>query len=320
YSAVAGAVANIVGERKGINRPIDQLLPDITPEKKHQREQVLQLEFGFNIEEIIDMTRDAGVGLILGAPCPNYRDYIETGWRFGSNVPPEQQFGLMESFYSALDELRKGDLDACERDLRKLAAEHYFSPLHFWLGRCLEQKGEFKGASEEYSMALETSRAGGRITKGLKKAMRDAAEGNSITFVDFLPKFAAESPNGIVGRTLILDNCHPNIRGHQIMARAILAAGKAAGLIATDCSLDGFEGVMSKFTEDNLDWLPASFPKEDIANWPKPMPEITLDGYTAGMAEWLADYLEDKSPESSKEWRQKADMLKRGPAADNYGQ
>jgi hypothetical protein len=166
--------------------------------------------------------------------------------------------------------------------------------------------GDVVRAKEEYSMSLETSRAGGRLTRGLREEMRSVAARNSVAFVDFLPRFESHSPNGIVGRSLILDNCHPNIRGHQIMAQAILEEGIASGLITSDCRLDRFEELMSEFTEDDLSWLPDSITEDQLKNWPQPMEEITINGYAANIAEWLADYSREKDPAQSIDWLQKA--------------
>lgn len=306
YSALASVVSKIVGENRGINRPLELLLPDITIEEKRLREQLLQLEFGFNLQEIVDMTRKAGVGLILGAPCPNFRDYVEPGWRFGAGVGKEEQFALMVEFFDALLKMQKGDLNSCSQALQRLLAKLQFSPFHYWLGRCYEEMGDVGRAKEEYSMSLETSRAGARMTRGLRDEMRNVAERNSMPFVDFLPLFEAQSPNGIVGRSLMLDNCHPNVRGHQVMAKAILEEGIASGLVKSDCRLDRFDELVSEFTEEDLSWLPDSTAQEQLKNWPQPMEEITISGYAANIAEWLADYLREKDQAQAIDWLQKA--------------
>jgi hypothetical protein len=71
------------------------------------------------------------VGLILGAPCPNFRDCVDDGTRFGSDVEKGQQFALMVEFFDALVKMQTGDLKRCSQTLQRLLAKLQFSPLHF---------------------------------------------------------------------------------------------------------------------------------------------------------------------------------------------
>ncbi|MBN2209006.1 MAG: tetratricopeptide repeat protein [Candidatus Coatesbacteria bacterium] len=288
--------------------------PGLSPEEEEVRDRVTDFEFDCNLQEIADMARDHAVGLVLAAPCPNYRDWPAFDWRFGPDASQDQRRELMMMFWRALSLLEANKPQASAIAFKELIGlRPDFSAFYFWLGRSYEEMGDTTLAKENYfkaiDKAIDTASSGigagssgqpgmplafqvtmeTRMTLGLRDTMEKAAARNSVPFVDLFSVFEAESPNGLVGNNLIMDACHPSLSAHKIAAKAILQKCQASGLIPPECNLDRFDQIMAQFTEDDLSWLPPTVSEKEKENWPRAKPEMTVQAYMSRVAEWLGD-------------------------------
>jgi hypothetical protein len=112
---------------------------------------------------------------------------------------------------------------------RAILADHPgFAEAHFRLARLLERSLEYGEANRHYLQARDNDGLPMRCPGAFQEIYRDvAARHPRAILVDGQAALAAASPTGIPGDWLFLDAMHPNVRGHALLAQAVLAGLKA---------------------------------------------------------------------------------------------
>ena len=92
---------------------------------------------------------------------------------------------------------------------------------HFIAAECLIALGRKSEARESYMLAKDTDAFPHRALSSFNNSVREIASGPLVYLFDAEALFAAESPDGIPGNNLFLDNFHPNPGGHDILAQGL---------------------------------------------------------------------------------------------------
>ena len=292
YSVLAQLWGRLTAPEAPEEMPVQTVAHKPTLKEKERNDRVIQFEFDCNLQAMADLARDANVGLIFVAPCPNFRDCSPVGSIFDPNLTQQQKDALLAQLWRAQVLMDNHDIATCEERLDALVARQpNYALFHYWLARCHERAGQFDLAKKEYLAALDTEWCGTRMTPALLRTMQQVAERNSVPFVDLFAVFASQSPHGLVGNNLIIDNCHPTIDGQKIVAKAILKKAISSGLIPDTCNIDRFDRIVQRFDEQSL-----------------------LDNSDrARIAKWMAQYFFGRE-----EFRRSADWLKRAMRLDPY--
>jgi len=102
-----------------------------------------------------------------------------------------------------------------------LAAQPGFAIAHKRLGDCRLALGDAAGAQAAYQSAIDSDGNPLRETSDLDRALRRACSTRDVAVLDCDSVLASASPDGILGFELMLDNCHPNLDGYILLARAL---------------------------------------------------------------------------------------------------
>ena len=153
-------------------------------------------QFRKNIEEIIEMAKDAGVKVIISELVSN----IEGNKPFES-VKSNSLPSADEEYKKALESLKQGNYG--------------------------EAKNEFYFAKDLDALRF-------RAPEEFNKIIHEVAEENKIPVVPMEKYFEERSPHGIIGDNLMLDHLHPNIDGYFLMADAFYNTMRDAKLISTN--------------------------------------------------------------------------------------
>jgi lysophospholipase L1-like esterase len=178
-------------------------------------------QFEENFRAMLAACRAAKVPVLIVTLGSNLRD-----------CPPfksEHRAGL-----SVEEELRwQAEFDAgtaAERRDLKAALAHYEAAaklddqhalLAFRLARCHDRIGNFEAAREHYLRAKELDVCPLRMVEPVEAFQRRIASETQTPLVDARRATEARSPQGIPGHDEFLDHVHPNVAGHQWIARAI---------------------------------------------------------------------------------------------------
>lgn len=177
--------------------------------------------FESNVEEMILMSEEAGVPLILVNPVSNLKDSPPFKSAFRKSMS-EQERTKVNSLWKEAEEIdwdRNAEKIALLEKALELNPKH--AELFFSTGKAYERMGRFDEAKENFIQAKDADIAPLRILEPMHHVLIDLSREHDIIFVDARELFEEKSPGGIPGDEMLLDHVHPDIEGHQIIADAI---------------------------------------------------------------------------------------------------
>ncbi len=191
--------------------------------------------FRENLRDLTSICRTHHVPLILATQVSNLRDrppFVSKGHE-GTSPAEQQQYDRMMN--GALTLMMDGKADSALPLLRRasgtdsLRAEPWYE-----LGRALDTLGRRTEARAAYIRARDLDQLRFRASTDFNNAILAAADSETVSVVDMEAAFALQSPDSIIGSTLIVEHLHPNSSGYFLMARAYAAAMRERGLIAPE--------------------------------------------------------------------------------------
>ena len=115
--------------------------------------------------------------------------------------------------------------------------------------RISEAKNAFVRAKDEDVCPL-------RILESMHQAIVRVAAASGTPLIDVRRLFESLSPDGIPGKELMLDHVHPSIRGHQLVADALLQEMVRLAMIRPQV---GWEVRRNDLYREHLEALDASY-------------------------------------------------------------
>ncbi|MGH7202197.1 MAG: tetratricopeptide repeat protein, partial [Planctomycetaceae bacterium] len=135
-----------------------------------------------------------------------------------------------DALFAQAVEHYRSDVPAAIALLRQAhAIDDRYAASHFELGKCYESVGQFAEAREEYVRARDEDVCPLRMITPLEEALFRVADETGTPLIDAHELLEAESRNGILGETLLVDHVHPSFHGHQRIADALAAEMRRQG-------------------------------------------------------------------------------------------
>ncbi len=183
-----------------------------------ERAGVLQ-KYRENIAAIADRLAGRGVPLLLIAPAPNLGNWRPEHSSLGANLTEEQVAAWSAAYAAGVREQEAGHLpEALASYAQALAIDDHYAESHYRAGQCDAGLGDYAGARREYGLALDRDDIPVRVTSPQRQALHEIASRKRLPFADAWSSLSAVEPHGILGTELFWDYCHPNVRGHQLIA------------------------------------------------------------------------------------------------------
>lgn len=175
--------------------------------------------FADRLAETLAVARAAGALPVASTLAQNLRDWEPGASRHRPDLPARDR-PRWERRLVAGDRFRAvGD---CPRALALYASAGRIDErpaiLHFARARCLEHRGAWDRARDEYQRASDLDELPLGAPSALNPVIRDRAAAAQAAFVDVAGALAAESPHGLVGDELFYDYLHFNLRGNERVA------------------------------------------------------------------------------------------------------
>ncbi|UCE46787.1 MAG: SGNH/GDSL hydrolase family protein [Phycisphaerales bacterium] len=189
--------------------------------------------FGRNLETMVQMSRDAGVPLILVNPVSNLKD-----------CPPfksESRTDLSERQTQRVLELREraGKLDWADaygklKLLEQAAAlDSRHAELLYLIGKCYEHIGRSTEAKNWFVLAKEEDVCPLRILEPMHDAILDVAARYDVPLVDVKVLIKERTEDGVPGDEWLLDHVHLSVAGHQLIADSLYQTMEDMELVRT---------------------------------------------------------------------------------------
>lgn len=92
--------------------------------------------------------------------------------------------------------------------------------LHFEKGNCLLRLGRAPEARAAFTAARDLDGLRFRASSDFNRIIHAVGRSRNLPVIAMADTFAAHSPHGITGNTLLFEHVHPNLDGHLLIARA----------------------------------------------------------------------------------------------------
>jgi len=209
-----------------VRRPGDTLMARIAAEDRIPYGSTLYrrglAQFRANLQALLHRYREAGVPVFVGTVVSNQRDRPPFISGHGPGVNLEV---WRRHFDSGLKALRVQDPAGALRQFdAAVAVDDLHADPHFGRGRALEALGRYEAAREAYLAAKDRDELRFRAPEAVNDILREVAAEQGAHVVEVRKVFESESPDGLVGRELLLEHVHPNLEGYFVMADAFYDA------------------------------------------------------------------------------------------------
>jgi tetratricopeptide (TPR) repeat protein len=141
----------------------------------------------------------------------------------------EQRAAFAREFLEARA-LEERDAGAALGVYRLMAVRHpEYAELHYRIGRLLLGRGRREEAAEAFELARDLDGLPQRFPGWMHGIYRDVAAKYGAILVDGPAVLRAASPSGALDDGMFHDGQHPSLRGHVVLAQAVLDALAARG-------------------------------------------------------------------------------------------
>ncbi len=193
-------------------------VPACTPEEFDER----LADFRRRLERIVAFCERVGTLPVLVIPPGN-----DAGFEPNRSVlPPETTRAERAAFarrFLAARAIERSDPGRALALYRALLVPYPgFAETHFRLARLLERAGQWEAARRHYVAARDLDALPMRCPSAFQNVYREVAARHDVILVDGPKVLQAASAHGILDDSLFLDAMHPNVKGHALLAQAIL--------------------------------------------------------------------------------------------------
>jgi lysophospholipase L1-like esterase len=170
------------------------------------------VQFQRNMSELLSKYREAGIPVYLATVGSNIADQ-----------PPFQSADLTPEQLKSLTALQRGD----SSQFALLAAEaktQQQAMLSYQLGQWLRQQQRGAEAQEWLSLARDFDTLRFRAPQEINRQIKGFVDNKTVWLVDAEQALRDHSPDGLIGRQLMLEHLHPNLPGYFVIADAFYQA------------------------------------------------------------------------------------------------
>jgi lysophospholipase L1-like esterase len=189
--------------------------------------------FGRNLQTMVQMSRRAGVPVILVNPVSNLKDSPPFKTEFGSDLSTSE----IERVSELSEQAGKLSWDDTYGKIRLLEQAAEIDSRHagllYLIGKCYEHIGRSAEAKNWFVLAKEEDICPLRILESMHEAILDVAEQYRVPLVDARTLITERTEDGIPGSEWLLDHVHPSILGHKLIAEALYETMENMKLVRT---------------------------------------------------------------------------------------
>lgn len=187
--------------------------------------------FRSNLEEMCSTLSSKNIPLILTTQVSNLRHLKPFISKPGNELSQSQTQELHASINAGLTHWMNGHSDsALNKFDHAFRLDSTFAEVRYLRARCLDTMGNTATALHEYIRARDFDQLRFRMSSDFNRVLTSFEHGRNIQIVDMEKVIAGASPDGIIGRELILEHLHPTARGYFLMAKEYARVMSANGM------------------------------------------------------------------------------------------
>ncbi len=190
-----------------------------------------ELHYRWNLEEMAGAMRAVGASTLFVSLGQNFADWAPGASAHRSNLREDERERWEQIVAAARDEAASSDCTrASEKFEQALAIDDEVAQVHFELARCAEQLGDAARSARHYRRASDLDRVPHGAPSAFDSSLRQVARDTDSLFLDGGAVLAGASARPLPGDDLFVDAMHPNLRANQLLAGAIAATLRDAGI------------------------------------------------------------------------------------------
>jgi tetratricopeptide (TPR) repeat protein len=190
--------------------------------------------FRENVRDLAAVASRHAIPVLLGTQVSNLRDLPPFISEHPSGLPPERRLAFAQAMKTGLTHRADNEPEAAARAFREaISIDSMRADAHYELARSLGllgRKGEAYGA---YVRARDLDRLRFRASSDFNNVITQASQLPGVRSADMERAFREESPDSLIGNSLMLEHLHPNLRGYFLLAREYAREMRALNLLAT---------------------------------------------------------------------------------------
>ncbi len=226
-------------------------------------------QFRANMGEVLDIFARQNVPVFIGNLVSNDCDLKP----FVSFQADSTRFpGFVQNYGMALNFLQKADSTEAYRHFQKATENYQLHALcHYYLGELELARGNTGAALGYFSRARDLDGLRFRAPEEFNQIIRQLVDKHpNAHLVDVKHFFETASTNGIIGKGLILEHVHPDLKGYALMSDAFYEALKKAKII---CPAPGSEMSFARLRNEmpvpSIDSLAGVYKVANLkSSWP----------------------------------------------------
>ena len=189
---------------------------------RDDEERRLTLEhYGRNLNRMVDLCEERGVPIVLCTVPTNVRDFAPYRTEpYAGNSVEEVRWRLTKAKQHFDGKRYEQCVIACRREI---AIEERAAIFHYLAARALERLGRNEEAADHYFRAKDADAFPHRTPSEFNEKVREIAGRRGVPLYDAERAFRDASPDGVPGRNLFADQCHPNRAGHDLITAGLAA-------------------------------------------------------------------------------------------------
>ncbi|NOZ61645.1 MAG: tetratricopeptide repeat protein [Calditrichaeota bacterium] len=232
-----------------------------------QKKQTIS-HFRYNLERIIQLSRERAIPLILCTVVSNVKDFSPFKSEHKSDLSAEQVRTWDKYFQKGIQfQEQRNFTEALTNYYEDFSIDDQYAELAFRIAQCLYATNQFELAKKYFFLAQELDVCPLRAPAGINQAIRNLSAQYQIPLVDLEPLFADAQNHSIPGSRYFIDHVHPTIRAQQMIAEKIAETLKQKQLVPTQNQID--QKKLHKIYAAELQKLPTNYFKEGILNLAK---------------------------------------------------
>ncbi|MDD5327723.1 MAG: tetratricopeptide repeat protein [Phycisphaerae bacterium] len=188
--------------------------------------QYVYSHFRHNLGDIARIAKKSGAKVLFSTVAVNLKDCppLSSLHRPDFGDEQKQQFDSLYRNGIWLEEMAGDFKGAIDKYLAAAEIDDTYAELHFRLGRCQWNLGQFDKARQRYAQALELDTLRFRADSSINQIIREVGENRQaqdIYFVDAVEAFEKESPHNCPGFESFFEHVHFTFPGTYLLARTV---------------------------------------------------------------------------------------------------
>ncbi len=179
--------------------------------------------FKKNYEEIIELAKKNNIPIILSTLVTNEKDLSPFVSLHKKNIDKSNLTKFTNLYDSGVENFKNENYkDAINYFKQVIEIDSTFAKAHFYLGKCYTGINDYGNAKKEFVLANDFDGLKFRAPSEFNSIIIKLSKKYKVPLSDIYSLFNSNSPNNIIGKELLIDHLHPNIKGYFLLSKAWL--------------------------------------------------------------------------------------------------